>query len=186
MTRAKRWQAGSDISQPTPVASSSSFSYTPPIFRIEMGLSMCWQPFASGFPGCDTSLRTAATLATSCDPPWLAWANGRSKSSSDRTRRKASTFCPADGWTNGLLPGSGAVVGSRKTGSDPSPRQQLGPPSPQSACSHAEPQATVRIEKLPNPALTCFLTSSAQIRHRHDSVIRPEYDNPVPPPAPVR
>lgn len=42
------------------------------------GPSMCWQPFASGFPGCDTSLRTAATLATSCDAPWLAWANGRS------------------------------------------------------------------------------------------------------------
>ena len=137
----------------TDTCGSSSSSYTPPIFRIEMAPSMYWQPFASGFRGCDTSLRTAATLATSYDPPWLAWANGRSKSSSDRTRRKAFRCCPANGWSNGLLPGSGIVVGSRKTGSDPSPRQQLGPSSPQSACSHAEPQDIVRIEKLPNPAL---------------------------------
>lgn len=100
--------------------------------------------FARGSRGCATFSLTAATPAPSCDPPSPAGESGRSKSSSARTTPKVAKCCPAGGSSNEPSDGSGAADASPKIGKSP---------SPQSACSPAEPQDTVRFEKLPNQTL---------------------------------
>ena len=130
---------------------------------IAMAHPMSLKPSASGSPGCGTSSPTVAMQATNSRTRSRATAGGPSKSSSDRIPPKASRSCRADGWSNAHSHGWAGAAVWPKTGSDPSKVPPHGPPSPVSACSHAESQHSQLIEKLLNQALMPVAARNASI-----------------------
>ena len=66
-------------------------------------------------PGCATSSPMAAMPAPSCRPRWPRSARGRWRSSSGPTPPKASSCCPAAGWSSARSLGSTATAASPRT-----------------------------------------------------------------------
>ena len=123
-----------------------------------MVLSMCWLPSGRGFHGYAMSSLTAAMQVINCDPRLSAWASGLSTSSSVPTKPRASRCYRADGLSSEPSLGLGAVEGWQRIGKGPSRHPPHGPSSPQSACSRAEPQDTVKFDQLLNRALMALFS----------------------------
>jgi transposase len=106
------------------------------------------------FPGCAMSLPMAAMQATNCARPSPDWGSGRSRSSSGRTRPRASRSSRVGGLSNEPSHGSADAAAWPRIGKQPSPRPPPGPQSPPSACSRAERQDIAMLGELPSQALT--------------------------------
>ncbi len=95
---------------------------------------------SAAIPGCDTSSPMAALPATSFAKRCARSGNGRSRSSSDPIKPKASRYCPDAGSLSGPLRGAVANNVLPRTSSRPSPRQLRGCSSHRSSSSLAASQ----------------------------------------------
>ncbi len=86
--------------------------------------------------------KNTARQATSSGRRSARSADGLSRSSRGRTRRKASMCCPVAGWLKAHWPGSTALGVSPRTSNRPSYRQLHGSPSPRSSFSPGVSQGT--------------------------------------------
>ena len=133
----RRSRVASATSSPIRSETWSACWCMPPTSKIVTVRPRCSRRSGNFIHGCGTSSPMAATRATSCAANWLAWAVGWSRSSSGRTRQKASRFCRDVGSSSARSLGSTAAAGLPRTSRR---RSQAPPPGclcRTSACSRA-------------------------------------------------
>ena len=100
--------------------------------RPGIGMAPGWSSkrSISCFHGCAISLRIASTMAPTCVMLSPNSATGPSRSSSAPLRRRASSYCRADGWSNETSPGSIETAAWQQISRPRSPAPKLGFTSP--------------------------------------------------------
>jgi hypothetical protein len=92
-------------------------------------------------------------LETNSARRFCHWESSRSRSSGDPTRREASSFSLAAGWSSARLHGLADAAALPRTGREQSKVPRPGPSSPASACSLAGSPGSLSIEEVLNKAL---------------------------------